>query len=92
MKHPKSFSLSLQKYFSAKACALDYDFRMAFTNLELSSLLNSFGIFKEKRIDTITLLFWIVLVSFLKKPITSPWLSKHITREIDAKKVTTAKV
>ena len=62
MKHPKSFSLPLQKHFSAKPCALDYDFRMAFANLKRSSFLRSCGIFKDKGIDTITLLFWIVLV------------------------------
>ncbi|MBI5592738.1 MAG: hypothetical protein HY881_19905 [Deltaproteobacteria bacterium] len=48
MKHPKPFSLSLQKHFSAKPRVLDYDFRMAFANLKLSSLLRSCSIFKEK--------------------------------------------
>ena len=35
-----------------------------------------------------TLLLWIVLVPFLKKPMTSLWLSKHVTKELDAKKDT----
>lgn len=88
MKHPKSFSLSLQKHFSAKPRVLDYDFRMAFKHLKIGSLLRSCGIFKEKGIDTMTLLLWIVLVPFLKKPMTSLWLSKHVTKELDAKKDT----
>jgi hypothetical protein len=88
MKHPKSFSLSLQKHFSAKPRVLDYDFRMAFKNLKIGSLLHSCGIFKEKGIDTMTLLFWIVLVPFLKKPMTSLWLSKHVAKELDTKKDT----
>ena len=78
----------MQKHFSAKPRALDYDFRMAFANLKLCSLLRCCGIFKAKGIDTITLLFWIVLVPFLKKPMTSLWLSKHVTKEPVAKKDT----
>ncbi len=66
MKYPKSFSLSLQKHFSAKPRVLDNDFRMAFKHLKIGSLLHSCGIFKEKGIDTMTLLLWIVLVPFLK--------------------------
>ena len=88
MKYPKSFSLSLQKHFSAKPRVLDYDFRMAFKHLKIGALLHSCGIFKEKGIDTMTLLLWIVLVPFLKKPMTSLWLSKHVSKELDAKKDT----
>jgi hypothetical protein len=34
MKYTKSFSLSLQKHFSAKPRTLDYAFRMAYDNLK----------------------------------------------------------
>jgi hypothetical protein len=92
MKYLKSFSLSLQKHFSAKPRVLDFDFRMAFKHLKIGSLLYSCGIFKEKGIDTMTLLLWIVLVPFLKKPMTSLWLSKHVAKELDAKKDTYSKL
>lgn len=62
MKYPKSFTLSLQKHFSARPRVLDYAFRMAFKHLKLVSLLHCYGIFKEKGIDTMTLPLWIVLV------------------------------
>lgn len=50
MKYPESFSLSLQKHFSAKP-------RMAFKHLKIGFLLYSCGIFKEKGIDTMTLYY-----------------------------------
>jgi len=88
MNHPKTFSLSLQKHFSQKPRELDSDFRRAFDNLKLRSLLRCCGIFKERGIDTITLLFWIALLPFFKKPMTSLWSSEYIARKIDAKKDT----
>lgn len=88
MKHSKTFSLSLQKHFSVKPRELDYDFRRAFDNLRFRSLLRCCGIIKGRGYDTISLLFWIVMVPFLKKPMTSLWLSKYIGRQIDAKKDT----
>jgi hypothetical protein len=74
MTEPKSFSLSLQKHFSDKHRELDYDFRRAFQHLNIASLLCRCGIFKEKGINTMTLLFWIILVPFFKKSMTSHWM------------------
>ena len=88
MTEPKSFSLSLQKHFSDKHREFDYDFRRAFQYLNIASLLHRCGIFKEKGVNTMTLLFWIILVPFLKKSMTSLWMSKHVAKELDARKDT----
>lgn len=88
MEYNKSFSLSLQKHFSVKPRELDYDFRLAFDNLKIRSLLRGCGIIKERGFETISILFWIVMVPFLRKPMTSLWLSKYIGKQLDAKKDT----
>lgn len=88
MKNPQSYSLSLEKHFATQTRELDSDFRMAFANLKIGSLLRACGIFKERGINTLHLLFWIILVPFLKKSMTSLWLSSHVAKELEAKKDT----
>ncbi|MGQ9621301.1 MAG: hypothetical protein ACUVTX_10015 [Bacteroidales bacterium] len=56
--------------------------------MNIALLLRRCGIFKEKGINTIDLLYWIILVPFFKKSMTSLWMSKHVAKELDAKKDT----
>ncbi len=76
MKLNNTFSLSLQKQISNKNVVIDSEINSAFKELKFRSLLNRSGIRKIRGYKTITLLFLIVLLPFLKRTLTDIWNSE----------------
>ena len=86
MKLNNTFSLSLQKQISKQKIAIDSEINKAFKELKLGSLLNRSGIRKAKGYKTITLLFLIVLLPFLKRTLTDIWSSEYLSNSTNARK------
>ena len=81
-----TYSLSLQKQFQNKG--LDSDINQALMELRLSSLLRRSNIVKQKGYCTTTLLFFIILLPFIKKNLCSFWTTDWINRQTEAQKDT----
>ncbi len=81
-------SLSIKKQFADRPQELEIDMQRAFESLKVGSLLRQCGIFKSKGVTTLTILFWITMLPFLKIAMTSLWSSNYITRQIDTQKDT----
>jgi len=81
-----TFSLSLQKQISKQNIVVDSDINKAFKDLRLKSLLNRSGIRKARGYQTVTLLFLIVLLPFLKRTLTDIWNSEYLNNAANAQK------
>ena len=66
MNSINTFSLSLQKQIENQNILFDSEINRAFNELNFRTLLNRSGITKKKGYATVTLLFLIVLLPFLK--------------------------
>lgn len=88
MNHHKSFSLSLQKEMKKRDLSMDSEINKAFRELKIKSLLHRSGIMKQKGYQTISLLYLLVLLPFLKKCLSSLWLSDCFLKHFDARKDT----
>jgi len=81
-----TFSLSLQKQISKQKIVIDSEINSAFKELRFRSLLNRSGIRKARGYTTITLLFLIVLLPFIKRKLTDIWNSEYLTNSTNAQK------
>jgi hypothetical protein len=88
VNHHKSFSLSLQKEMEKRNLSMDSEINKAFKELKIKSLLRRSGIMKQKGYPTITLLYLVVLLPFLKKYLSSLWLDNCFLKHFDAQKDT----
>ena len=78
MELNNTFSLSLQKQISNQEIVIDSEINNAFKELKFRSILNRSGIRKTRGYKTITLLFLIVLLPFLKRKLTDLWNSEYL--------------
>ena len=74
MNHHKSFSLSLQKEMGKRNLSMDCEINKTFKELKVKSLLRRSGIMKQKGYQSISLLYLLVLLPFLKKSLSCLWL------------------
>jgi len=88
VKSNNTFSLSLQKQIEQQHVLMDSEINSAFNELNFRSLLHRSNITKQKGYATITLLFLIVLLPFLKRKLSDFWNSKCLQNQIDAQKDT----
>ena len=88
MESNNTFSLSLQKQIEQQHVLMDSEINSAFNELNFRSLLYRSGITKQKGYATITLLFLIVLLPFLKRKLSDFWNNKCLQNQIDAQKDT----
>jgi hypothetical protein len=86
MELNNTFSLSLQKQISNKNVVIDSEINRAFKELKFSSILNRSRIRKIRGYKTITLLFLIVLLPFLKRTLTDIWNSEYLNNATNAQK------
>ena len=88
MNSNSTFSLSLQKQIQQQHVSIDSEISSAFQELNFRSLLSRSGILKQRGYATITLMFLIALLPFLKRRLTDFWNSKCLENQIDAEKDT----
>ena len=86
MKLNNTFSLSLQKQISKQKVVIDSEINNAFKELKFRSILNRSGIRKAKGYKTITLLFLVVLLPFIKRKLTDIWNSEYLRNTTNAQK------
>ena len=88
MNSNSTFSLSLQKQIQQQHVTIDSEISRAFDELNFRSLMHRSGIFKQRGYTTITLMFLITLLPFLKRRLTDFWNSKCLENQIEAEKDT----
>ena len=88
MNNHKSFSISFQRELSKRNLAMDSEINKAIKELNFRSLLRQSGIRKRKGYGTLTILFLIVLLPFLKKSMTAYWTEENLGQSIEARKDT----
>jgi len=86
MNSINTFSLSLQKQIEKQNILFDSEINRAFNELNFRTLLNRSGITKKKGYATVTLLFLVVLLPFLKRKLSDFWNSNYIKNQINAQK------
>lgn len=86
MKTNKSFSLSLQKQIQKSHTAFDSEINKSFNELKLKQLLKRSGIMKQRGYSTVSILFLIVLLPFLKRTISDVRSTHYIKSGLDAQK------
>lgn len=86
MKTNKSFSLSLQREFQKSQTMFDSEINKAFNDLKLKQLLNRSSIRKQRGYSTVSILFLIVLLPFLKRTISDLRSTHYIKSGLDAQK------
>jgi len=86
MDSNNTFSLSLQKQIESQTVFFDSEINRAFNELNFRSLLNRSGITKKRGYATITLMFLIVLLPFLKRRLSDFWNSNYVKNQINAQK------
>ena len=88
MHSNSTFSLSLQKQIQKQPVAIDSEISRAFQELNFRSLMSRSGISKQRGYATISLMFLIALLPFLKRRLTDFWNSKCLENQIAAEKDT----
>jgi len=86
MKSNNTYSLSLQKQYQNKG--IDTDINHALNELKLGSLLKKSNIIKQKGYCTQTLMFFIILLPFIKRSLCTYWTTKWISKQMDIQKDT----
>ncbi len=86
MKTNNTYSLSLQKQFQNKG--IDSDINQALSELKITSMLRKANIIKQKGFATQTLMFFIILLPFIKRTLCSFWTTDWINRQTEAQKDT----
>lgn len=86
MKTNNTYSLSLQRQFQNKG--MDSDINQALRELKVGSMLRKSNIIKQKGYCTQTLLFFIILLPFIKRTLCSFWTRSWISRQAVAHKDT----
>ena len=88
MNNHKSFSISFQRELTKRNLAMDSEIDKALQELNFRSLLGQSRIRKQKGYEAITILFFIVLLPFLKKSMTAYWSEENLGQSIAAQKDT----
>jgi IS4 transposase len=88
MKHSKAFSLSLQRELEKRQLAMDSEIHKAFNELRIKSLLHLSNIRKKRGYLTITLLYVVLLLPFMRKQLSSLWSNDLLVRYLEARKDT----
>ena len=86
MKTNNTYSLSLQKQFQNRG--MDSDINQSLKELKFGSMLNKSKIIKQKGYCTQTLLFFIILLPFIKRSLCSFWTRSWIRSQTEAHKDT----
>lgn len=86
MKTNNTYSLSLQKQFENKG--IDSDINHALNELKFSGMLRKSNIIKQKGYGTQTLMFFIILLPFIKRTLCSFWTTQWINKQTEAQKDT----
>lgn len=86
MKTNNTYSLSLQRHFQNKS--VDTDINQALMELKIGSMLKKSNIIKQKGYCTRTLLFFIILLPFIKNTLCAYWTRSWISRQTEAHKDT----
>jgi len=86
MKTNNTYSLSLQKQFENKG--VDSDINHALTELKFTGMLRKSNIIKQKGYKTQTLMFFIILLPFIKRTLCSFWTAQWINKQTEAQKDT----
>lgn len=81
-----TYSLSLQRQFKNKG--LDSDINQALSELKFGSILRRSNIMKHKGYGTQALMFFILLLPFIKRTLCSFWTAEWINRQTEAQKDT----
>ncbi len=88
MKQYKSFSLSLQKEMERRKLSMDSEIDKAMRDLKIRSMLRASGVTKKRGYATLTLLYLIILLPFIKKYFTFLWSGKSFLNYFEAQKDT----
>lgn len=86
MKTNKSFSISLQKQIQKSHTKFDSEINKSFNELKFKQLLNRSGITKQRGYSTVSILFLIMLLPFLKRTISDIRSTHYIKSGLDAQK------
>jgi len=86
MKTNNTYSLSLQRQFQNKG--VDSDINQALKELKLGSMLRKSNIIKKKGYCTQALIFFIILLPFIKRKLCSFWTRAWINKQTRAHKDT----
>ena len=86
MKTNNTFSLSMQKQIAGSQISFDSELNRAFNEIKVKTLLNRSGIYKQRGYATVSILFLIVLLPFLKKRMPDLGRTSFISKPIDAHK------
>ena len=78
MSNHRSFSISFQRELTKRNLAMDSEINKALQELNFRSLLGQSRIRKQKGYGAITILFYIVLLPFLKKSMTAYWSEEKL--------------
>lgn len=88
MKQYKLFSLSLQKEMERRNLSMDSEIDQAMQELKIKSILRHSGIVKKRGYSTLTLMYLIILLPFLKQYFTFLWSGTSFLRYFEAQKDT----
>lgn len=86
MRNNNTYPLSLQRQF--KKTGLDSDINQALQELKLSSMLRQSKILKQKGYSTSTLMYFMILLPFIKRRLCSFWTTEWVNKQIEAQKDT----
>jgi len=86
MRNNNTYPLSLQRQF--KNTGLDSDINQALQELKLSSMLRQSKILKQKGYSTSTLMYFMILLPFIKRRLCSFWTTEWLNQQIEAQKDT----
>jgi len=88
MSYDKTISLSLQKEIEKRNLPMESEIKSAMETLKVSRMLARSAIMKKRGYATAVLFYWLILLPFLMKRITSLWSDAVIVRKINARKDT----
>jgi len=86
MSYDKPLSLSLQKEIEKRNLPMESEIKNAMETLKVSRILTRSAIMKKKGYATAILFYWLILLPFLMKRLTSLWSDTAITKKIAAQK------
>lgn len=88
MKHLTAFSLSLQRQMEKRQLAMDSEIKKALSEIRIRSLLHQSNIRKMSGYGTISLLYIVILLPFMRKHLSSLWSNDILLRYFLARKDT----
>lgn len=88
MKHFNPLSLSLQKEIAKRNICLESEIERSINSFGFRTMLHRCGIYKQKGYPTISILYMMILLPFIKKCMTSFWTDDFFHKICDAHKDT----